>query len=55
MISLGALRIVVGLSEAVLLSVPAAGDPPQAALPYSDNPVVRDLISRLRISSHNPE
>lgn len=50
-ICLESLRLVVDESQALLLSVPAGAGLAIASSPFSDNPAVRDLVSRLRIST----
>jgi hypothetical protein len=51
LICLEGLRLVIGETRALLLSVPGGSELQQGANPYSDNPSVRDLVSRLRISA----
>ena len=52
LVCLESLRVLVDANQALLLSVPAESDLATAASPFSDNPIVRDLVSRLRISSY---
>jgi len=51
LVCLEGLRLVIGPTQALLLSVPSSHLLQQGATPFSDNLHVRDLVSRLRIST----
>ena len=54
-LAFGFLRVIIGCDEALVLCVPERAGSMLGATPYSNNDVIRDLVSRLRISSHYPE
>lgn len=52
LVCLEGLRLIISKQSALILSVPLGSALQEPTPPFSDSPYIRDLVSRLRISSY---